>query len=54
MIDHYIDGVPTPAWLEAMREIESEESWTPAQPVRYIVSMDFISGCADRPAREAA
>lgn len=31
MIQHYVDGKPSPAWLAAMIEMESEGETTPVQ-----------------------
>jgi hypothetical protein len=47
MITHYADDSATDEWLDAQRDMEAEDSWTPAQRFRRVVSLDFISGCAD-------
>lgn len=41
-----------PDWAGFMANIEDEDSWTPAQPYRRVVSRDFASGCADELATE--
>jgi hypothetical protein len=49
MIEHYnpYSNAPTRAWMDEMFEMDREDSWTPAQHYRRVVSLDFISGCAD-------
>lgn len=54
MITHYANDSSTREWLEDQRAMEEEDSWTPAQRYRRVVSLDFISGCADSPAKEIA
>lgn len=54
MITHYANDSATDEWLEEQREMDREDSWTPSQRYRRVVSLDFITGCADEPQQEAA
>jgi hypothetical protein len=54
MITHYANDSATDEWLEDQRHMEDEDSWTPAQRYRHVVSLDFISGCADLTTKELA
>jgi hypothetical protein len=54
LLTHYPGESVSSDWLREMAEMEREDSWTPAQRYRRVVSLDFISGCADEPKLEVA
>jgi hypothetical protein len=54
LLTHYPGDSASTGWLQEMAAMDREDSWTPAQRYRRVVSLDFISGCADQPAKELA
>lgn len=55
MITHYKNDSANAEWIAEHLEMETDDSWSPAQPrYRHVVSHDFASGVADEPVKEIA